>query len=105
MRFPLLAYAVIAGGLGGALEVSRGEGPTEQALMSWLVRQAESRADLIDAAAAREQRPGRLVVLRTPRTLQRHAQAALSSSLDAIGLALAHRPETAEAVAVAAGVA
>jgi HD-GYP domain-containing protein (c-di-GMP phosphodiesterase class II) len=108
-------------GLGGALEVSRGDAPTEQALMSWLVRQAESRTDVIDAPArdlAEEQGvyaalPLRrensaligFVVLRTPRTLQRHAHAALSSSLDAIGLALAEKPETAEAVAVAAGVA
>jgi HD-GYP domain-containing protein (c-di-GMP phosphodiesterase class II) len=108
-------------GLGGALEVSRGDAPTEQALMSWLVRQAESRMDVIEAPArdlADEQGvyaalPLRrensaligFVVLRTPRTLQRHAHAALTSSLDAVGLALAERPETAEAVAAAAGVA
>jgi hypothetical protein len=108
-------------GLGGALEASRGQAPTEQALMSWLVRQAESRTDVIDAPArdlAEQQGvyaalPLRrensalvgFVVMRGPRTLQRHAHAALSSSLDAIGLVLADRPEKAEDVAAAAGVA
>jgi HD-GYP domain-containing protein (c-di-GMP phosphodiesterase class II) len=108
-------------GLGGTLERSRGDPPAEQALMSWLVRQAEAGADLLTAPArdlADEQGvyaalPLRrensalvgFVVLRTPRTLQRHAHVALSSALDAIGLALAERPETAEAVAVATGVA
>jgi hypothetical protein len=108
-------------GLGGSLELSRGKSPADQALMSWLVRQAESRPDVLSASArelAEEQGvyaalPLRrensalvgFVVLRTPRTLEHHAHAALVSSLDAIGLALADRPETAEAVAAAAGVA
>jgi HD-GYP domain-containing protein (c-di-GMP phosphodiesterase class II) len=105
-------------GLGGSLEISRGDPPAEQALMSWLVRQAESGADLLVA-------PGRdlgaddgvysalplrrensalvgFVVLRTPRTLQRHVAGALSRSLDAIGLALAEEPHAVEVVETAA---
>jgi hypothetical protein len=89
--------------------------------MSWLVRQAESRTDLL-VAPARElgsqdgvysALPLRrensalvgFVVLRTPRTVQRHLALALSRSVDAIGLALAERPQNVEAVTAAAGAA
>jgi HD-GYP domain-containing protein (c-di-GMP phosphodiesterase class II) len=95
-------------GLGGSLELTRGDGPQETALMSWLVREAESRAELLTAPA--HELGGQegayvalplhrensalvgFVVLRTPRALRRHVRAALSGSLDTIGLALAERP-------------
>jgi hypothetical protein len=75
--------------------------------MSWLVREAESRDDLLVAAAHELGGDGAYValplrrensaltgflVLRSPSALQRHVAAALNSSLDAIGLALAPRP-------------
>jgi hypothetical protein len=75
--------------------------------MSWLVREAESRDDLLIAAAHELGGDGAYValplrrensaltgflVLRSPSALQRHVAAALNSSLDAIGLALAPRP-------------
>jgi hypothetical protein len=78
--------------------------------MSWLVREAESRDALLTAGghelggdAACVALPLRrensaltgFLVLRTPRALQRYVAAALSGSLDAIGLALAQGPETA----------
>jgi HD-GYP domain-containing protein (c-di-GMP phosphodiesterase class II) len=107
-------------GLGGSLELSRGEAPPEQALMSWLVREAESQADLLTAAGHELDGGDRVyvalplrrensalvgfTVLRTPRVLQRHVRAALSDSLDSIGLALADRPgEDDQEVAIAAG--
>jgi HD-GYP domain-containing protein (c-di-GMP phosphodiesterase class II) len=94
-------------GLGGDVEIASGEGPSEIALMSWLVREAESRDDLLIAAAHELGGDGAYValplrrensaltgflVLRSPSALQRHVAAALNSSLDAIGLALAPRP-------------
>jgi HD-GYP domain-containing protein (c-di-GMP phosphodiesterase class II) len=96
-------------GLGGSLELSEGEAPQERALMSWLVREAESRDELL-TAPARELGGGDgayvalplrrenstlvgFVVLRTPRALQRHVRTALFGSLDALGLALATRPQ------------
>ncbi|MGB2874852.1 MAG: HD domain-containing phosphohydrolase [Gaiellaceae bacterium] len=107
-------------GLGGALEGSRGEAPPERALMSWLVREAESREDVL-AAPAHELGQGGdavyvalplrrensalvgFVVLRAPRLLPRHVRAALARSLDSIGLALADRPsEHAERPAMSA---
>ena len=105
-------------GLGGSLEISRGEPPAEQALMSWLVRHAESWSDLLVAPARdlgeddgvysalplRRENSALVgfVVLRTPRTLQRHVAGALARSLDSIGLALAQRPHEVEAVESAA---
>ena len=96
-------------GLGGSLELSEGEPPQERALMSWLVREAESRDELLTAPAhevgdgdgAYVALPLRrenstlvgFVVLRTPRALQRHVRTALFGSLDALGLALATRPQ------------
>jgi hypothetical protein len=98
-------------GLGGSLELSQGEAPQERALMSWLVREAESRDELLTAPGhelgggdgAYVALPLRrensalvgFVVLRTPRTLQRHVRSALARSLDALGLALAQRPSRA----------
>jgi HD-GYP domain-containing protein (c-di-GMP phosphodiesterase class II) len=94
-------------GLGGEIELAHGDGPPEAALMSWLVREAESRDDLLVAAAqelggdaAYVALPLRrensaltgFLVLRTPSALRRHVATALNSSLDAIGLALAPRP-------------
>jgi hypothetical protein len=108
-------------GLGGSLQLSRGVAPADQALMSWLVRQAESRTDVLVApghelagehgvyAALPLRRENSalvgFVVLRTPRALQRYVHRAFAGSLDAIGLALAQRPETPEASAAAAGIA
>ena len=98
-------------GLGGEIELARGEGPAEIGLMSWLVREAESRDDLLVTAAHELGGDGVYValplrrensaltgflVLHSPSALQRHVATALNSSLDAIGLALAPRP--AEAV-------
>jgi hypothetical protein len=75
--------------------------------MSWLVREAESRDDLLVAAGHELGGDGAYValplrrensaltgfiVLRSPRALQRHVATALNASLDAIGLALAPRP-------------
>jgi HD-GYP domain-containing protein (c-di-GMP phosphodiesterase class II) len=95
-------------GLGGSLELSQGDAPQERALMSWLVREAESRDELLTAPAhelgdedgAYVALPLRrensalvgFVVLRTPRVLQRHVRSALVASLDGLGLALALRP-------------
>ncbi len=95
-------------GLGGRIEQSRGEGPREPALMSWLVREAESGADLIVAPGA--ELGGRdgvalalplrrdssilagFLVLEAPRLPPRHVELALHETLDDIGLALARRP-------------
>jgi hypothetical protein len=106
------------GGLGGMLAASRGEAPAEHALLSWLVRQAESPEDVLVAPARElsEQQgvyaalPLRrensalvgFVVLRSRRALARHAHAALSRTLDAIGLALAERPKSDESPPAAA---
>jgi HD-GYP domain-containing protein (c-di-GMP phosphodiesterase class II) len=94
-------------GLGGRIELSRGAGPPQPALMSWLVRQAESGADVIVAAGAELGREG--IVLALPlrressalagflvvegqRLPPRHVELALLETLDDIGLALAARP-------------
>lgn len=94
-------------GLGGEVELARGEGPFERVLMSWLVREAESRDDLLTGPAHELGGEGAyvalplrrensaltgFVVLRTPRALRRHVGAALAGSLDALGLALAPGP-------------
>jgi len=106
-------------GLGGEIQLSRGEGPSERVLMSWLVREAESRDDLLTTAGHELDGGGAYVamplrrensaltgflVLRTPRALRRYVGAALTGSLDAMGLALAPRPETPEQPARAAAV-
>jgi HD-GYP domain-containing protein (c-di-GMP phosphodiesterase class II) len=109
-------------GLGGSLELSRGEAPSDQALMSWLVREAESQAELLTspghelagaegvyvALPLRRENSALVgfVVLHTPRALQQHVRAALAESLDSIGLALAERPpdDSAESAPSAAAV-
>jgi HD-GYP domain-containing protein (c-di-GMP phosphodiesterase class II) len=100
------------GGVDGRLARSLGEAPPAHALMSWLVREAESREELLTADTGELAWPDEgvfvglplrrensalvgFVVLRTPRLLPRHARAALVASLDAIGLALAERPAVA----------
>ena len=103
-------------GLGGEIELARGEGPPEIALMSWLVREAESRDDLLVTAADELGGHGAYIalplrrensaltgflVLHSPGALQRHVVTALNSSLDAIGLALAPRPTEAPPVVTA----
>jgi HD-GYP domain-containing protein (c-di-GMP phosphodiesterase class II) len=108
-------------GLGGSLELSRGEPPHDRALMSWLVREGESQQQLLavagqelgDEEGAYVALPLRrensslvgFVVLRTPRALRRHVRTALGESLDALGLALATQPSQPQPVetAVATG--
>jgi HD-GYP domain-containing protein (c-di-GMP phosphodiesterase class II) len=96
------------GGVDGVLERSRGEPPRERALMSWLVREAESREQLLTAAGhelggqkgvyvglpLRRENSALtgFLVLRVPRVLRRHVRTALTASLDAIGVALAAQP-------------
>ncbi|MGZ4256987.1 MAG: HD-GYP domain-containing protein [Gaiellaceae bacterium] len=96
-------------GLGGQLDAERGEGPPERTLMSWLVREAESRQELLTATADELAVPGEhvyvalplrrensalvgFVALRAARLLPRYVRSALAASLDGIGLALADRP-------------
>jgi HD-GYP domain-containing protein (c-di-GMP phosphodiesterase class II) len=96
-------------GLDGRLERSHGIDPPERALMSWLVREAEAREELL-TVSAHHLVPGStgvyvalplrrensalvgFVALRAPRLLPRHVRTALAGSLDAVGLALAERP-------------
>jgi HD-GYP domain-containing protein (c-di-GMP phosphodiesterase class II) len=100
-------------GLGGEIELARGDGPPEIPLMSWLVREAESRDDLLVTPAHELGGDGAYValplrrensaltgflVLHSPGALQRHVATALNASLDAIGLALAPRPAEGEPV-------
>ena len=80
--------------------------------MSWLVREAESRDELLVTAAHELGGDGVYValplrrensaltgflVLHSSRLLPRHVVTALNSSLDSIGLALAQRPAEAAA--------
>jgi HD-GYP domain-containing protein (c-di-GMP phosphodiesterase class II) len=106
-------------GLGGEIERVRGDGPHERALMSWLVREAESRDELLTTSGHELGVDGAYVafplrrensaltgflVVRTPRALQRHVGTALAGSLDAIGLALAPGPDTTAEQPVSAAV-
>jgi putative nucleotidyltransferase with HDIG domain len=99
-------------GLGGSIELSRGEGPGESALLSWLVREAESGADVIVTPGAELGRDGILLalplrressalagflVLEGQRLPPRHVELALLETLDEVGLALAARPVEAAA--------
>ena len=94
-------------GLGGTIELSRGEGPREPALMSWLVREAEAGADVIVAPGAELGRDGielalplrrdssalvGFLVVEGARLPPRHVELALLETLDDIGVALAARP-------------
>ena len=99
-------------GLGGSIELARGEERHQRALFSWLAREVESREELLITPGHELGGEGAYValplrrensaltgflVLRTPRAPQRYVQTALSASLDAIGLALAAGPEGAGA--------
>jgi len=98
-------------GLGGSVEVARGTDEHERALMSWLLREADSHDEVLTAAGHEFGGDGAYValplrrensaltgffVLHTPRALQRSVRAALAGSLDAIGLALAAEPALVE---------
>jgi HD-GYP domain-containing protein (c-di-GMP phosphodiesterase class II) len=98
-------------GLGGTIEAAHGDGPLEHVLMSWLVREAESRDELLTTSGHELGSVGAyvalplrrensaltgFVVLRTPRALRRYVSSALSASLDALGLALAPRLQVPE---------
>ena len=93
---------------GGAVVTARGaEGPPESAVVGWLVREAESGAELLAAPAAELGRPGMHValplrrdnsqlvaflVLESARSLPRHVEVALRETLDELGTALGGRP-------------
>jgi HD-GYP domain-containing protein (c-di-GMP phosphodiesterase class II) len=94
-------------GLGGTIDQSRGEGPADAVVMSWLVREAESGLDVIvtpgvdlgrdgiDIALPLRRETSALIgflVLEGPRLPPRHVELALLETLDEIGLALAGRP-------------
>jgi putative nucleotidyltransferase with HDIG domain len=91
-------------GLGGRIEQSRGEGPGKAELLSWLVREAESGADLIVAPGAELGRDGievalplrrdnsaiaGFLVVEGSRLPPRHVELALAEVLEDVGLALA----------------
>ncbi len=94
-------------GLGGRIERERGEGPPEPAVMSWLVREAESGADAIAAIGAELGGEGvalafplrretsalaGFIVVEAQRLPPRHVELAVEETIDEIGLALAERP-------------
>jgi HD-GYP domain-containing protein (c-di-GMP phosphodiesterase class II) len=95
-------------GLGGRVERAYGDGgPDLTALVSWLVREAESGADLLVAAGPEVGGDGAVVALplrretsaligflavEAPRLPPRHVELALRQTLDELGLALADRP-------------
>jgi hypothetical protein len=94
-------------GLGGRIERQRGDGPREGAVTSWLVREAESSADMLAATGAELGRDGialafplrretsalvGFLVVEAPRIPPRYVEHALHETLDEIGLALADRP-------------
>ncbi|MFL6039151.1 MAG: HD-GYP domain-containing protein [Gaiellaceae bacterium] len=95
-------------GLGGTVDACRGsDGPAPAALMSWLVREAESGRDAIVAPGAELGVDGVAVALPlrrdnsalvgflafvAPKLAPRHVELALLDSLDDLGLALARQP-------------
>jgi HD-GYP domain-containing protein (c-di-GMP phosphodiesterase class II) len=94
-------------GLGGRIELQRGTGPDQTGVMSWLVREAESGADIIVTSGSEVGRDGialalplrretsalvGFLVVEGPRLPPRHVELALLETLDEIGLALADRP-------------
>jgi putative nucleotidyltransferase with HDIG domain len=96
-------------GLGGTVRRELGSGaPAEAALTSWLVREAEAGDALLSTSGFELQRSGMVValplrrensalvgfiVLALPRRLAAHAELALADTADALGLALAERPD------------
>src|SRR5439155_11401703 len=95
-------------GLGGRIEHQIGEGPTEEAITSWLVREAESGADLIVTSGHELGREGVVLALPLRRDTSalagflvleaatrppQHVELALRECIDEIGLALAGRTE------------
>jgi putative nucleotidyltransferase with HDIG domain len=95
-------------GLGGTIGLSLSEGPVESAVMSWLVREAESGRDMIVTPAAELGREGielalplrretsaliGFLVLEARALPPRHVELALLETLDEVGVALAGRPE------------
>jgi putative nucleotidyltransferase with HDIG domain len=96
-------------GLGGHVEHHYGSGPPESALMSWLVREAESGRELIAVPGVELGRDGievalplrretsaltGFLVLEGARVPSRSVELALLETLDEIGLAFAGRPES-----------
>lgn len=95
-------------GLGGRIErAAGGHGPDDTALTSWLVREAESGADVLVDAEGGIGGDGTVVALplrrethaltgflvfQAPRLPPRHVELALRETLDELGLALADRP-------------
>jgi HD-GYP domain-containing protein (c-di-GMP phosphodiesterase class II) len=94
-------------GLGGRVELERGQGPPETAVTSWLVREADSGADALVATGAELGLEGIALALPLRRETSaligflvvgaamlppRHVQLALRETLDELGLALAGRP-------------
>jgi hypothetical protein len=96
-------------GLGGSIDAEAGtQGPPSAALMSWLVREADSGRDAIVAPGAELAVDGVAVALPlrrdnsaligflgfvAPKLPPRHVELALLESLDELGLALAAKPE------------
>jgi hypothetical protein len=94
-------------GLGGTIDESRGDGPPDAVVMSWLVREAESGLDVIVTPGVELGREGieiamplrretsaliGFLVLEGARLPPRHVELALLETLDEIGVALAGRP-------------
>ena len=102
-------------GLGGSVTRERGtDGPAESALVSWLVREAESGGELVSTSGFELRRDDIVValplrrensalvaflVLAASRRLARHVELALRETLDAVALALADRPMRAQQTA------
>jgi putative nucleotidyltransferase with HDIG domain len=96
-------------GLGGCIRREHGSGgPLLPALISWLVREAESGATLLSTGGFELRNDGVVValplrrensalvgflVLATPRRLPAYAELALGETIPALGLALAERPD------------
>jgi putative nucleotidyltransferase with HDIG domain len=96
-------------GLGGRSARAHGKPPAESAVMSWLVRDADSGAGVHVAPGAEIGREGVAValplrretsalagflVLTAPRLPARHVELAMLEAVDEVGLALAGRPES-----------
>ena len=95
-------------GLGGTVDLRRGDDETpDAAVVSWLVREAESGGEVIVAPGFELGGDGVHVALplrrdnsalvgffvfAAPRALPRHVELAMRNSLDALGLAIAERP-------------